>query len=142
MCFGFALLSIRVAIILSFIHDVDDANDPPMTDGAKYGLMATQVLDIGVGVNGLAGITFTRALTHSTGNFNRRFGMVQRSWAIGAALSHIVAGYTAELSYRYAFSLLGCVSIVPIFATILCVREPPKQFLEVLDTEPTAASAP
>ncbi len=81
-----------------------------------YALLAMQIFDgVGVGAFGLSLIVITKALTEGTGRFSFTLGFIITSWMIGAALSNLLFGYIANISYIWAFislGITGCVSVV------------------------------
>jgi hypothetical protein len=85
--------------------------------GNMIAFLATQLLDgIGAGVFGVSVLSITRALTRGTGRFNVSFGAVSTCHQLGAALSNLVGGLLADLSYELAFAILGALGMLAFLA--------------------------
>lgn len=82
----------------------------------NYALLAMQLFDgVGGGTFGLSLIVITKALTEGTGRFSFALGFIITVNMIGGALSNLIFGYIANISYVWAFislGIMGCVSVV------------------------------
>jgi len=85
----------------------------------KFALAATQLIDgIGAGINGVGVNSVTRLLTQGTGRFGVTLGAVIASWQTGAALSNVIGGVLADVSYVVAFIFLGACGVAAALALL------------------------
>ncbi|WP_343601009.1 MFS transporter [Mycobacterium sp.] len=96
--FGFAVLTAR-----GFLYTLSDN---------PYWLVGVQLLEgVGTGIFGALFPLVVQDVTHGTGRYNVSLGAVATATAVGAALSHVVAGWVVVTAgYTAAFMSLGCLA--------------------------------
>jgi MFS family permease len=79
-----------------------------------YWLVGVQVLDgVGAGIFGALFPLVVQDLTHGSGRFNVSLGALTAVWGVGAACSHILAGWIIVVAgYHAAFMSLGFIAAV------------------------------
>ena len=111
---GFAALPIR-GVLLAFVSD-------------PYLLVVAQVLDgVSAAVLGVLVPLIAADVTRGTGRFNLAQGMIGTAVGIGASVSGVVTGYTADLAGNTAAFLMltavGAVGLTSVWALMLETRD-------------------
>jgi MFS family permease len=111
---GFLSLPIRCASLALLLAIKEDAVDPPAWVNGL--ILATQILDgIGAGVFGTMYVLVTSDISNGTGRFSTTLGMTTAAMSIGGTISGYMGQALAEdNSYKEAFVVLGCMSLIPI----------------------------
>jgi len=111
LCIGFAALPIR-----GFLYTLSDDS---------WFIVAVQLLDgIGAGVFGVLWVTVVADLTQGSGNYNFALGAIGTAQGIGAALSHLTAGYVVNgWGYQTGFVVLAVIAST---ALVLLVQAMPE----------------
>jgi predicted MFS family arabinose efflux permease len=70
---------------------------------------------IGAGVFGTMYVLVTSDISNGTGRFSTTLGMIRAAMSIGGTISGYMGQALAEdNSYKEAFVVLGCISLIPI----------------------------
>ncbi|SLM46863.1 conserved membrane protein of unknown function [Nitrospira japonica] len=111
LCIGFAALPIR-----GFLYTLSDDS---------WFIVVVQLLDgIGAGVLGVLWVTVVADLTQGSGNYNLALGAIATAQGIGAAFSHLTAGYVVNgWGYQTGFVVLA---VIAGFALALLLRAMPE----------------
>ncbi|BAW81106.1 major facilitator transporter [Candidatus Nitrosoglobus terrae] len=108
---AFAVLPIR-----GFLYTL--SQDP-------YYLISIQLLDgIGAGIFGALFYIVVSDLTWGTGHYNLALGATSACWGLGAALSHLVAGFIVDYAgYNVAFLSLTGIALIAFLLFWLAMPE-------------------
>jgi MFS family permease len=90
-----------------------------------YYLVSIQILDgIGAGIFGALFYIVVADLTQGTGHYNLALGVTSTCWGLGAALSHLTAGFIVDhADYNAAFLCLAGVALMAFLLFWLAMPE-------------------
>jgi len=94
-------------------------------DNNIYAMGATQLFDgIGAGIVDTSVLLYAQGLTVGTGRFGAVFGFIELAKAVGGAMSNLLGGYLAHISYALAFLVFGVLAVLPCFTFFFGVTTP------------------
>lgn len=90
-----------------------------------YYLVSIQILDgIGAGIFGALFYIVVADLTQGTGHYNLALGVASTCWGLGAALSHLIAGFIVDYAgYNAAFLCLAGIALTAFLLFWLAMPE-------------------
>jgi MFS family permease len=123
---GILSLPIRcgiLSLLLTIKENVFDQPDPPVW--LDILILCTQVFDgVGAGFFGTMYVLVTSDISIGTGRFGMTLGLTTAAMSIGGTISGYLGEALAEdISYQQAFSVLGCMSLIPALLYFVCMPE-------------------
>eukprot|EP00980_Cylindrotheca_fusiformis_P028105 scaffold22581_cov123-Cylindrotheca_fusiformis.AAC.2 len=122
---GLFSLSVRCLLLTILIEALDRVDSGFGALVIKGTILSTQLLDsLGAGICNTLHIIITNDISCRTGRFSLMLGVTAGAMCFGATVSGYVGQAIAEdYGYGPAFSILGCISLVPLFIFMIFMPE-------------------
>lgn len=122
---GLSSLTVRCLLLTMLVEAQEETETYFGVLVIKGLIVSTQLLDsIGAGICNTLHIVITNDISCRTGRFSLMLGVTSSAMCLGATVSGYVGQAIAEdYGYSVAFSIFGCMSVVPLFIFFIFMPE-------------------